>query len=148
MRSGSLITARYAGEQGREVFAIPGSIHSPLSKGCHRLIRQGAKLVETAQDIIEELGALAGALAQTQDNIQTGSVASQSTAGARGVDNNDEDYIKLLNSMGHDPLSVDQLAERTGLTAGELSSMLLILELDGRVDTLPGGRFQQRLSRD
>ncbi len=144
-RSGSLITARYAGEQGREVFAIPGSIHSPLSKGCHQLIRQGAKLVETANDIIEELGALAGALAKSRS---PSSVATQTKTVAAEIDNGDEDYIKLLNSMGHDPLSIDQLAERTGLTAGELSSMLLILELDGRVDTLPGGRFQQRLSRD
>lgn len=144
-RSGSLITARYAGEQGREVFAIPGSIHSPLSKGCHQLIRQGAKLVETAADIIEELGPLAGALAKSR---LPSSVATQPPNDRGKIDNGDEDYIKLLTSMGHDPLSIDQLAERTGLTAGELSSMLLILELDGRVDTLPGGRFQQRLSRD
>jgi DNA processing protein len=138
-RSGSLITARYSGEQGREVFAIPGSIHSPLSKGCHRLIRQGAKLVETADDIIEELGALAGTLADPQSHTE---------AVLPHIDKPDEDYIKLLESMGFDPLSIGQLAERTGLTAEQLSSMLLILELDGQVDPLPGGRFQRRATRD
>ncbi len=138
-RSGSLITARYSGEQGREIFAIPGSIHSPLSKGCHQLIRQGAKLVETASDIIEELGALAGALNST---------SVSANAKEQRVDKPDPDYIKLLDNMGFDPITMDQLGERSGLTAEQLSSMLLILELDGRVDSLPGGRFQQRATRD
>ena len=134
-RSGSLITARYSGEQGREIFAIPGSIHSPLSRGCHQLIRQGAKLVETASDIIDELGALAGALNPTATGTNTPE---------RHIDKPDPDYIKLVDSMGFDPVSIDQLVERSGLTTEQLSSMLLILELDGRVDSLPGGRFQQR----
>ena len=135
-RSGSLITARHAGEQGREVFAIPGSIHSPLSKGCHQLIRQGAKLVETSQDIIVELEALFNALTvssteDSQEKLSSGAV--------------DPDYVNVLNCMGFDPISIDLLVERSGLTAEQLSSMLLIMELDGRVDSLSGGRFQQRV---
>lgn len=139
MRSGSLITARYSGDYGREVFAVPGSIHSPLSKGCHRLIRQGAKLVETAADVADELGALAGSLDSFPEPVAKPQKLSA---------HKDPDYAKLLHSMGHDPVTVDQLAKRSGLTAEELSSMLLILELEGRVDSLPGGRFQQRAKVD
>ncbi len=136
MRSGSLITARYAGEFGREVFAVPGSIHSPVSKGCHRLIRQGAKLVENSTDIIEELGALAAAVA----------IATTDTANRSGTaDHDDPDYAKLLCSMGHDAVDIQTLAAGSGLTIGELSSMLLILELEGKVESLPGGRFQKLL---
>ncbi len=138
-RSGALITARYSGDYGREVFAVPGSIHSPLSKGCHRLIRQGAKLVETAADIADELGSLAGSM---QSLPKSPADRQQCSA------HKDPDYAKLLHSMSHDPVSVGQLAERSGLTAEELSSMLLILELEGRVDSLPGGRFQQRVKVD
>ncbi len=134
LRSGSLITARYSGNYGREIFAIPGSIHNPLSKGCHRLIREGARLVESAQDIVSELGALAGALEAMEPCI-----ATQTTS----VADTDPDYAKLLEAMGYDPVSVNQLAERSGLTAEQLSSMLLILELEGRVNTVPGGYFQQ-----
>ena len=133
--SGSLITARNSGEQGREVFAIPGSIHSPLSKGCHQLIRQGAKLVETSQDIIVELEALFGALTDSCTE-ESGKINSLPEA--------DSDYVNMLNCMGFDPITIDQLADRSGLTAEQLSSMLLIMELDGWVDSLPGGRFQQR----
>ena len=139
MRSGALITARHAGDYGREVFAVPGSIHSPLSKGCHRLIRQGAKLVETGQDIIEELSALAGTLENTPPALAE---AQQPPA------NIDPTYKNLLQSMGYDPVSIQQLTERSGLTAEELSSMLLILELEGKVDSLAGGRFQQRNTVD
>ncbi len=134
MRSGSLITARLAGNYGREVFAVPGSIHSSLSKGCHRLIRQGATLVETSADIVAELGPIAG------------SVASSGSARATPVtanDEPDEDYAKLLHSMGYEPVDIPALIRRSGLTAAELSSMLLILELEGRVESMPGGRFQQ-----
>lgn len=126
IESGSLITARLAGEQGREVFAIPGSIHSPQSRGCHKLIKQGAKLVETAQDVLEEL------------RWNTPSMISESSADG---DRNPPDEV--LSAMGFDPCSLDEIADRTRLTADALSVMLLRLELDGRVASLPGGRYQQ-----
>lgn len=126
-RSGSLITARLAGEQGRDVFAIPGSIHSPLSKGCHRLIKQGAKLVDDARDILDELGLAAGA---------TGKSAAL-------LPETDAATCALLEDMGFDPCDIDTLAGRSGLTAEKLYAMLLLLELDGRVASLPGGRFQR-----
>ncbi|MDJ0701013.1 MAG: DNA-processing protein DprA [Woeseiaceae bacterium] len=131
-RSGSLITARLAGEQGREVFALPGSIHNPLVRGCHQLIRSGAKLVETADDILTELAPLVGHLLQT-----TGETAAKPD---REV-TRDPDYVRLLEVIGHDPLSVETLAEQSGLTIEQVSSMLLILELDGKVEALSGGRY-------
>ena len=123
--SGSLITARLAAEQGREVFAIPGSIHSPVARGCHKLIKQGAKLVETAQDILEEFG---NYLESTE--IEPAEVP--------GVDEN-----PLLAALGHDPCNLDDLAERTGLAADRLLTDLLTLELAGQVATLPGNRYQR-----
>jgi DNA processing protein len=126
--SGSLITARLAGEQGREVFAIPGSIHSPQSRGCHKLIKQGAKLVETAQDILEEL--CWGTPSSLRNNSES-ECQDDSTPNA------------LLSMMGFDPCGLDELAGRSGLTADSLSVMLLHLELDGRVASLPGGRYQR-----
>ncbi len=122
--SGSLITARLAGEQGREVLAIPGSIHSPQSRGCHRLIKQGAKLVESAQDVLEELRLEPPRRCVTADGDRPPADA-------------------LLTAMAFDPCGVDELAARTGLTADALSVMLLNLELDGRIACLPGGRYQQ-----
>jgi DNA processing protein len=122
LASGSLITARLAAEQGREVFAIPGSIHSPVSKGCHALIKQGAKLVESAQDVMEELGVHAQI-----DPIPHGS------GPANG----------LLQHMGYDPCTIDLLVERSGLTADAISAMLLALELDGKVSCLAGGSYQR-----
>jgi DNA processing protein len=133
-RSGSLITARYSGNYGREIFAVPGSIHNPLSKGCHRLIKQGAQLVETAADIVAELGSLAGALESFPDHVAPQSESPVHT---------DPDYAKLLDTMGFDPVSVNRMVKRSGLTAEQLSSMLLILELEGKVNSLPGGRFQR-----
>ena len=125
--SGSLITARLAAEQGREVFAIPGSIHSPQSRGCHQLIKQGAKLVETAQDVLEELNwGLPLQTPGTQQVSDTGSV--QDT---------------LLAEIGFDPCGLDELAGRSGLAADTLSVMLLHLELDGRIASLPGGLYQR-----
>jgi DNA processing protein len=123
LASGSLITARAAAEQGREVFALPGSIHSPLSKGCHELIKQGAKLVESAQDILDELGVAARASARERADGQP--------------------EHELLRHLGHDPCNVDTLCERSGLTADRVSAMLLELELAGKVERLPGGRFQR-----
>ncbi|SEQ38000.1 DNA processing protein [Ectothiorhodospira magna] len=131
-RSGSLITARLAAEQGREVFAIPGSIHNPLARGCHRLIREGAKLVETADDILEELGALVPPrlpVSPTLPDPNTDDVPP------------DPDHARLLAAMGHDPVSVDQLVTRTALTVGAVSSMLLLMELRGQVASLSGGRY-------
>lgn len=129
LRSGSLTTARHAVEQGREVFAIPGSIHNPLARGCHALIRQGAKLVETADDILEELR-----LVDTrQTEIQATPVSAPGTLSA--------DHAQLLDLMGFDDVSVDQLAVRSGLTAAAVSSMLLILELEGRVISRAGGHY-------
>ncbi|MEN8179706.1 MAG: DNA-processing protein DprA, partial [Pseudomonadota bacterium] len=133
LRSGSLITARLALEQGREVFAIPGSIHNPQARGCHRLIREGAKLVESAQDITDELGSLLGSL--TVPSIRHASGNTPNTV------NLDPDYEKLLEAMGFDPISVDELINRTGLTAESVSSMLLLLELDGHVSSAPGGYY-------
>ncbi|GAB2181191.1 DNA-processing protein DprA [Denitratisoma sp. agr-D3] len=125
-RSGSLITARLAAEAGREVFAIPGSIHSPLAKGCHKLIKQGAKLVESAQDILEELG--------WEKRVQIPAETRLQVVAGDDV---------LLDALGHDPVSVDTLAQRTGLTAETLLAMLLAHELEGRVAQLPGGLYQQ-----
>ena len=131
-QSGSLITARHAAEQGREVFAVPGSIHNPLARGCHLLIRQGAKLVETADDIVSELGPLAGHVIQN-------AVESGPREIPREVP--DDDYRLLRESLGHDPVTANELARNSGLTIEQVSSMLLILELEGEVESLPGGRY-------
>lgn len=133
-RSGSLITARLAGENGREVFAIPGSIHSSLSKGCHRLIRQGAKLVESAEDILEEL--------RWEAVVAPGAAGRSATARkpATRLDATDD---PVLAALGHDPTDLDSLAQRTGLSPAELLAALLPLELAGRVSPLPGGRYQR-----
>lgn len=132
IQSGSLITARMALEQGRDVFAIPGSIHNPLAKGCHRLIREGAKLVETAEDIVEELGAIAGAEGMIDNSITVPSV---------DLPTPDPDYQVLLACLGYDPIEIDRLIIESGLTAEIVSSMLLLLELDGQVTSLSGGRY-------
>ena len=131
-RSGSLITARYAGEQGREVFAIPGSIHNPLARGCHQLIRQGAKLVETADDIVAELAPLVSHVLQN---------TLESTAKEPRKERSDDEYLQLRKSLGHDPAGVDEIAASSGLTIEQVSSMLLILELEGEVESLSGGRY-------
>jgi len=134
LHSGSLITARLAAEQGKEVFAIPGSIHNPLAKGCHRLIREGAKLVETGNDILEEL---AGTLPSMMENHH-----STEQAATDDVELNSE-YTRLLEAMGHDPVTVDTLVERSGLTTEEVSSMLLVLELQDHVASMPGGLYSR-----
>ena len=123
--SGSLITARSAADQGRDVFAIPGSIHSPLAKGCHALIKSGAKLVESADDVLAELAGF-----QALARASTLAPAASNDTG-------------LLAVMGHDPVDVDSLCERAGLSPEEVTSQLLRLELDGRVTALPGGLYQR-----
>ncbi len=129
LSSGSLITARLAGEQGREVMALPGSIHSSLSKGCHKLIREGAKLVETAQDVLCEIGFDAATSAATQP-------APQSAAASL--------YAPLLGALGEAPVDFDRLVARTGLAAQSIAAQLTALEIDGLVASLPGGRWQRR----
>ena len=132
-KSGSLITARLASEQGREVFAIPGSIHNPLARGCHSLIRQGAKLVETASDILEEL---APQISNLRHSIETDRAIPIT------IEHNlDSEYKHLLECMGFDPVQIDQLIDRSGLTAEEVSSMLILLELEGHVSSAPGGTY-------
>jgi len=129
-RSGSLITARQAAEQGREVFAIPGSIHNPQARGCHRLIQDGARLVDKASDIVEELGSLLGYLAE------------QAPSTARTTKKQlDSESLELLEAVGYDPVSTDVLVGRSGLTIDKLSSMLLILELNDLIEPAPGGCY-------
>ena len=124
IKSGSLITARLSLEQGREVFALPGSIHNPLAKGCHLLIKQGAKLVETAEDIIEEL------LAHLPEAKTTDSGAKKPE---EPIEILDPDHQKLLKCLAYDPISVDELVNQSGFSAAEIASMLLIMELEGNV---------------
>ncbi|MHC9086477.1 DNA-processing protein DprA [Luteimonas sp. RIT-PG2_3] len=156
-RSGALITARLAGDAGREVFAVPGSIHNPMARGCHRLIRQGAALVEDAREVVEALAPLAGELgaalqhrlaipiwcAGTPDGMAitnpAGAPADTPVAPGRNVD---ADYQKLWRALGHDPTCMDQLVARTGLTTADLSSMLLIMELEDRV-VVEHGRYSR-----
>ncbi|MDC7709667.1 DNA-processing protein DprA [Vogesella indigofera] len=128
-QSGSLITARLALEAGRDVMAIPGSIHNPQARGCHRLIKDGARLVESADDVLDEIGRLATAPA-------AGASATPATS--------DADAHPLLAAIGYDPVDSDTLAARLKLTAGELYAMLLELELAGHIESLDGGRYQRR----
>jgi DNA processing protein len=136
VKSGSLITARYAMEQGREVFAIPGSIHSPLSRGCHWLIQQGAKLVETADDIAEELLPLLPAVVDENDQKRT--------IGPGFDEGLTKEQQVLLNAIGFDPVNLDILLVRTGLEINDLSVFLSQLELQKLIDALPGGRYIRR----
>ncbi len=142
-RSGALITARQAAEAGREVFAVPGSIHNPMARGCHRLIRDGATLVERPQEIVEGIGALAGELAQAlRQRLAEGSGSPHPEVSADPAPP-DPDYQRLWKALGHDPTGMDALVARTRLTTAELSSMLLVMELDGRV-AVEHGRYSRR----
>lgn len=137
-RSGSLITARLAADYGREVFALPGSIHSPLSRGCHALIRGGALLVESVNDILAELAPQLAGVALQPAAPDTGDADPPTTDAASA---------KLLDLLGFEPVGSDELALRAGLTAAELSSMLLLLEMDGAVEALPGARYCRLIGR-
>jgi len=139
-RSGSLITARLAGEQGREVMAVPGSIHNPLARGCHRLIKDGAALVESVDDVLAALGA---------SRLEC---ATERAPGARdraGIPQGmlDSDAEMLLNALGFEPTDLDRLVERTGMSARSVLSKLQLLELEGWVETLAGGRYSRTTAR-
>jgi len=134
LQSGSLITARLAAEQGKEVFAIPGSIHSPQSRGCHALIKQGAKLVELAQDVLEELQITSAGWRETTDAPESTGHPAEASA----------QQDPLLAALGFDAVSLDELQARTGLDTPRLQTQLLELELEGRLARLPGGYFQRQ----
>ncbi len=139
-RSGSLITARLAGEQGREVMALPGSIHNPLARGCHRLIKDGAALIETVDDVLAALGlpGLAGCAKPAAGISDVPEIPN-------GV--LDSDAEMLLNALGFEPADLDRLVERTGLAAQSVISKLQLLELEGRVESLAGGRYSRTSPR-
>jgi DNA processing protein len=145
LKSGSLITARFALEQGRDVFAVPGSIRNPMSRGCHALIRDGAKLVEDPADILVELAPMLRDL--LRDSVSRPSAAAgpaaiaPDRAGLPATGTLDADYRALLDAMGFDPVAPDEIIARSGRSAREVSSMLLVLELEGHVSSAPGGRF-------
>lgn len=138
LQSGSLITARLAAEQGREVFAIPGSIHAPQSRGCHALIRQGAKLVESVQDVLEEL--------RLDDDTASSSPQAPHAAAVTDEDSASPRASALLRQLGFDAVGLDALCARSGQSVAQLQAQLLELELDGLVARLPGGLFQRRAS--
>lgn len=161
LNSGSLITAGQGTEQGRDVFALPGSIHNPMSKGCHRLIREGARLVETVDEIVEGIAPMAAELSQclfarllTDDGTSVDKPGREpkmsSCQSAIGVpsklnaEESDPDYQRLWEKIGFDPKPVDRLVEQSGLTAREVSAMLLMLELRGAVEAHPGGAFSRK----
>lgn len=138
LQSGSQITARLAAEQGREIFAIPGSIHSPMSKGCHQLIKQGAKLVDCLQDIVEELK-----LSIKLDNPSDSKDISHQKVKLSSMPNNSTANNEIFSIMGFDAISLENLVVLSGLTVSEVSSMLMLLELEGKVASLTGGLYQK-----
>ncbi|MFC1688793.1 DNA-processing protein DprA, partial [Pseudomonadota bacterium] len=149
LRSGTLITARLAANQGREVFALPGSIHNPMAKGCHRLIRDGAKLVESVEEILSELAPMAGQLAEelkSQFELQPvdGEVVSLDSGSRDPQLDDDPDYQVLWACLGHDPKPIDAIIEQSGLTARAVSAMLLLLELRGKVEAHSGGAYSRK----
>lgn len=143
LRSGALISARLAAEAGREVFALPGSLDNPMARGCHRLIREGAGLVESPAEVLDALGPVACELADALRGRLHEGTDEPSDESARGQPDASDDHNRLWSALGHDPTGMDCLAERTGLTVAALSSMLLIMELEGRVAT-DNGRYYRR----
>ncbi|MBT8058129.1 MAG: DNA-processing protein DprA [Gammaproteobacteria bacterium] len=149
LRSGTLITARMAANQGRDVFALPGSIHNPMSKGCHRLIRDGAKLVENVSEVLQELAPLAGRLAEelggriADDESDVGDEPLDKAAADPQVED-DPEYRQLLSCIGYDPKPIETIIEQSGLTARAVSAMLLMLELRGTVEAHPGGAYSRK----
>lgn len=142
LNSGTLITARKAAEQGRDVFALPGSLHNPMAKGCHRLIREGARLVETTADILQELGPLAAEL--QMDIRQQLDLLDQEDKHSDSLQKNlldDSEYQLVWEVLGFDPKPMDIIIEQTGLAASAISSMLLMMELKGMVKKHPSGRY-------
>ncbi|MGN2243429.1 DNA-processing protein DprA [Frateuria sp. GZRR33] len=143
LKSGSLITARLAGEQGREVFALPGSVDNPLARGCHRLIREGVRLVEEPAELIEALAPAARALGvELAARLADTPVPATAPPETLAMPPVRPEHHRLREALGHDPATLDELATRTGLPPATLSSMLLMLELDGQVESLPGNRYQ------
>lgn len=137
-RSGSLITAKFALEQGREVFAVPGSVHNSSARGCHALIKQGAKLVERADDIIEEIAAFAGLPRSNIDERECGVTSANQDSGLSGK------HKLVYNQLGYEPTPVDSLIERTGIAAGEMCALLIEMEVEGKVITTEGGLYMRQ----
>ncbi len=145
LNSGTLITARMAANQGRNVFALPGSIHNPMSKGCHRLIREGVRLVENVAQIMEELAPMAGQLAGELEKQLRQPQQQELEIGAQEPQlEQDPDYRLLWSCLGFDPKPVDSIIQQSGLTARAVSAMLLMLELRGKVEAHPGGAYSRK----
>ena len=144
LRSGSLITARLAADEGREVFAVPGSVDSALSRGCHALLRDGAKLVESVVDVLDEIAHVARPGEVIGPPIHSKLAVHDGPAVGGHLD---ESERLVVDALGHDPAGVDQLVDHTGLTAGRLASILLTLEIDGRIEALPGSRYVRASGR-
>ncbi len=146
MKSGSLITARAAMEQGREVYAIPGSIHNPMARGCHSLIKQGARLLESLDDLMDELASITrdyaaqmqSVLGQNQSVEHAATLEPTTNAPISGAD---PEYQALQSAIGFDPVTIDELVQTTGLTVAAVSSMLLMLELNDLIEAAPGGAY-------
>jgi DNA processing protein len=142
LNSGTLITARKGAEQGREVFALPGSLHNPMAKGCHRLIREGARLVETTADIMQELGPVAAELQmEIRQRLEQPDSNEEKTVHRQQDLLDDSDYSTVWELLGYDPKPVDVIIQQSGLSAREISSMLLMMELKGMVKKQPDGRY-------
>jgi DNA processing protein len=142
LNSGTLITARKAAEQGRDVFALPGSLHNPMAKGCHRLIRDGARLVETAADIMQELGPVAAELQmEIRQRLDQPDESEETAVYNKNNLLDDPDYSTVWEVLSYDAKAVDMIIEQTGLSAREISSMLLLMELKGMVKKQGSGRY-------